>query len=87
MEDTCQSKGSCSSIDATIWVAPLCTSGTQDVQLACISVFTEASCYPYCMAARPTGSGADALILYNAKDWFGKPPVNTLNNLCTSWRS
>jgi hypothetical protein len=27
------------------------------------------------MAARPSGSGADALVLYNAKDWLGKVHV------------
>jgi hypothetical protein len=72
MSSTCQSKGTCSSIDATIWVAPLCTSGTNFVQLACISLFTGSSCYPYCMAARPSGSGADGLTLYNAPDWLNK---------------
>jgi hypothetical protein len=77
---TCQSKGTCSSIDATIWVAPLCTSGAVEVQQACLLVFTAASCFPYCMAARPTGSGADALVLYNAKDWFGK--VHIMNRDC-----
>jgi hypothetical protein len=39
MDTTCQSKGTCSSIDATIWVAPLCTSGSTTVQLQCISLF------------------------------------------------
>jgi hypothetical protein len=74
-DTTCQSKGTCSSIDATIWVAPLCTSGPQETQLNCLSVFTGSSCYPYCMAARPSGSGADALVLYNAVDWLDKVHV------------
>jgi hypothetical protein len=75
MDATCQSKGTCSSIDATIWVAPLCTSGSTTVQLQCISLFTGSSCYPYCMAARASGSGADGLVLYNAADWLGKVHV------------
>jgi hypothetical protein len=75
MDATCQSKGTCSSIDATIWVAPLCTSETASVQLQCISLFTGSSCYPYCMAARASGSGADGLVLYNAADWLGKVHV------------
>ena len=40
LDATCQSSGTCSSIDATIWVAPLCTSGSTTVQLQCISLFT-----------------------------------------------
>jgi hypothetical protein len=75
LDATCQSKGTCSRVDATIWVSPLCSSGTTEVQLQCVSIFTGASCFPYCMAARPSGSGADALILYNAKDWSGKVHV------------
>jgi hypothetical protein len=75
MDATCQSQGTCSSIDATIWVAPLCTSGSNAVQLQCISLFTGSSCYPYCMAARPSGSGADRLVLYNAADWLNKVHV------------
>ena len=74
-DTTCQSKGTCSAIDAIIWVAPLCTSGSKTVQLQCISLFTGSSCYPYCMAARASGSGADGLILYNAADWLGKVHV------------
>lgn len=80
MDATCQSKGTCSAIDATIWVAPLCTSGSTDVQLQCISLFTGSSCYPYCMAARASGSGADGLVLYNAADWLGK--VHVVNRDC-----
>jgi hypothetical protein len=75
MDATCQSRGSCSAIDATIWVAPLCTSGSTTVQLQCISLFTGSSCYPYCMAARASGSGADGLVLYNAADWLNKVHV------------
>lgn len=47
-DTTCQSKGTCSRIDATIWVAPLCSSSSRQllVQSACIPTFTGASCYP-----------------------------------------
>jgi hypothetical protein len=32
-------------------------------------LFKASACYPYCMAARLKGSGADGLVLYNAPDW------------------
>ncbi len=32
-------------------------------------MFKAAACYPYCMAARLRGSGADGLVLYNTLDW------------------
>lgn len=70
-ENSCQIRQTCNSVDATIWVAPMCSSST-DVQLACISLFQESSCYPYCMASRVAGSGAGSLVLYSASDWHNK---------------
>lgn len=71
----CQSQGSCSTVDATIWVTPKCASDASFVQPACVQSFIDASCYPYCMAARRSGAGADGLVLYNAKDWEEKVHV------------
>jgi hypothetical protein len=56
-------------VDATIWVSPLCTSRAGRVPEVCTSIFTGAACYPYCMAARLQGSGANGLVLYNANEW------------------
>lgn len=56
-------------VDATIWVSPLCTSLATRVPEVCMPMFKAAACYPYCMAARLRGSGADGLVLYNAPDW------------------
>lgn len=71
----CRTRGTCSTVDATIWVSPKCASDASFVQPSCVQSFTEASCYPYCMAARRSGSGADGLVLYNARDWEEKVHV------------
>lgn len=56
-------------VDATIWVAPLCTSRARKVPEVCMPMFKAAACYPYCMASRLQGSGANGLVLYNANEW------------------
>jgi hypothetical protein len=57
-------------VDATIWVAPLCTSRAGKFPEVCTPLFKAAACYPYCMGARLRGSGAGGqLVLYNAPDW------------------
>lgn len=66
---TCQAKGECSAVDATIWVQPLCAASATSVSSACVEGFREASCFPYCMAARRAGSQADGLVLYSAQSW------------------
>jgi hypothetical protein len=69
MEETCHSTNTCSSVDAVIWVAPRCNSLAGANQDICIETLSSAGCFPYCMAARRTGSGASNLILYNAVEW------------------
>lgn len=56
-------------VDATIWVSPLCTSRATRVPEVCTPIFKAAACYPYCMAARLHGTGANGLVLYNANEW------------------
>lgn len=56
-------------VDATVWVSPLCTSRAGRFPEVCTPIFKAAACYPYCMAARLRGSGANGLVLYNAPDW------------------
>ena len=80
LEDTCQSRGDCNTIDATIWVAPLCSSDAGRQQEVCSPLFKLAACYPYCMAARRSGSAADGLVLYSALDW--KERVHIMNRDC-----
>lgn len=79
-EKTCQSKGTCNMVDATIWVAPLC--GSEVFSMACVSAFQSSACFPYCMAARIRGSGANGLVLYNAPDW--KENVHLMERDCAT---
>jgi len=74
LRDACWNNDYCSKIDALIYVSPLC-SASDAMSKACLSIFTEASCFPFCMAARPRGSGADDLLLFNARDWRNKVMV------------
>jgi hypothetical protein len=80
LDDTCQSKGICSEVDATIWVAPLCTSRADRIPEVCAPSFKYASCFPYCMAARRSGSASEGQVLYNAIDW--KDSVTLMNRDC-----
>ena len=55
-------------VDAVIWVQPACAAeGAFDE--VCARTFKDAACFPYCMAARPRGSGSQGMTLYNADDW------------------
>lgn len=70
LDGSCQSRLTCNYVDATVWVAPLCSSSTAaPTPRACVPSFPGAACYPYCMAARRSGSGHDGMVLYNAPDW------------------
>lgn len=80
LDDTCQSRRTCNIVDATIWVSPLCTSSSTSISPVCTTVFQDAACYPYCMAARRSGSGASDVILYNAPDW--KERVHLMDRDC-----
>ena len=72
LSDTCQARGTCNLVDATVWVTPICTSSANRVPEVCVQIFKDASCFPYCLAARRAGSAADGLILYSALDWKDK---------------
>lgn len=69
-------------VDATVWVSPLCTSRASRVPEVCMPLFKAAACYPYCMAARIQGSGADGLVLYNANEWRDR--VHLMNRDCSA---
>ena len=68
----CINRGTCESVDATIWLVPKCTS--PDLQLhpqLCnpFDVSVGTSCFPYCMAARVAGSANQSPVFTNAKTW------------------
>lgn len=67
-------------VDATVWVAPLCAARATKVPEVCVPMFKAAACYPYCMAARLQGSGANGLVLYNANEWRDR--VHLMNRDC-----
>eukprot|EP00961_Rhodomonas_salina_P245713 3320013-Rhodomonas_salina.2 len=59
------SKGS---VDAAIWVMPLCgTAGP--FPAVCSESFIDAACFPYCMALHTRSSPARSLVLYDAPQW------------------
>jgi hypothetical protein len=70
--------GTCLTIDAAIWVMPLCGSGI--IPEVCLETFTKASCYPYCLGVRQTGSYNSIVTLYNARDWLDR--VHIFNRDC-----
>lgn len=73
MADTCAGRGTCTVVDAAVWVQPRCSSSSAVAQQAiCREGNNQASCFPYCMAARRSGSGADGLVLYSASEWRNK---------------
>lgn len=82
LQQTCQSRQDCTQVDATIWVAPICTSNSGVVPLFCIPTFIKAACFPYCMAIRKTGSAATGMVLYNAPTW--KEKVHLIGRDCAS---
>lgn len=72
MASTCSGRGTCSFVDAVIWVQPKCLTSKLSNQPICRSGNNAASCFPYCMAARRSGSAADGLVLYGADEWKNK---------------
>ena len=74
----CMDSGTCTTIDAAVWVTPLC--GGSAPPGVCFSVFTGAACYPYCLAVRQTASYNSALRLYNAPNWLDR--VHLFNRDC-----
>jgi len=62
----CMSRGSCESIDSTIWLAPKCDSLPPE---QCSDVAVGTSCFPFCMAARISGSRNYNPVFVNAETW------------------
>jgi hypothetical protein len=62
----CLTRGTCESVDATIWLVPRC-----DLLPAvqCSDVATGTSCFPFCMAARISGSRNANPVFVNAATW------------------
>jgi hypothetical protein len=79
---SCQSRQTCSKVDATIWVVPRCSSTAGKVDVTCSALWKQASCFPYCMASRVRGSGAQSLVLFSASDW--KNAVHVVKRDCVS---
>jgi hypothetical protein len=70
-----------SEIDAMIYVMPACeTTGTPEP--VCRSDFTETACFPFCAAARLTGSRNNGMLLYSASDWTEH--VELVNQDCST---
>ena len=58
----CATRGSCREVDATIYVVPRCGAASGE---GCVT----SSCYPFCMAARDSGSQNNNLLLVQASRW------------------
>jgi hypothetical protein len=65
-EIDCMSKGSCESIDATIWLVPRCDVLSPE---QCSDVAVGTSCFPFCMAARVSGGRNGNPVFVNAETW------------------
>ena len=68
----CVTRGTCESIDATIWLVPKCSSPALAQHPALCSlndVQVGTNCFPYCMAARLSDSANQAPIFTNAHTW------------------
>ena len=68
----CVSRGTCESVDATIWLVPKCSSTTlakypELCSVANVAVGT--TCFPYCMAARIADTENQPPVFTNAYTW------------------
>jgi len=59
----CVTSRTCSKVDATVWLVP---------RVGCDSESAVCDCFPFCMAARLSGSQASPLIFYSASQWRSK---------------
>lgn len=66
-------------VDMVLWVQPLCDASADVVSPQCSKFFGDAGCFPYCMAARQTGSRNDGLVLYGAHDWETRVQLRDTN--------
>ena len=62
----CVTKGTCESVDATIWLVPRCDLLPGEL---CSDVAVGTSCFPFCMATRVAGSGNASPVFVNADGW------------------
>ena len=62
----CVSRGTCESVDATIWLVPRCDLLRPE---QCSDVALGTSCYPFCLAARVAGSRAARPVFADAGTW------------------
>ena len=63
----CVSRGNCREVDATVWLLPRCAETPRVVNdRACLA---GAVCNPFCMAARPSGSGRGNLFFLGQGRW------------------
>jgi len=62
----CMTRGTCESVDATIWLVPKCSLLPAAL---CSSVAVGTSCFPFCMAARISGTRNANPVLVNARSW------------------
>lgn len=65
-------------IDAAVWIMPLCGGGA--LPAVCNYAFTQAACYPYCLAVRQSSSFNSILTAYNAPNWLDR--VHIFNRDC-----
>lgn len=59
----CVTSKTCNRVDATVWVIP---------RTGCDSESAVCDCFPYCMAARLSGSQTAPVIFYSASQWRSK---------------
>jgi len=59
----CVSRGTCREVDALVYVQPKCGEGSG------VSCLPGAHCFPFCMAARVSGSANNNLVLVGADRW------------------
>lgn len=62
----CMSRGSCESVDATIWLVPRCAALRPE---QCSDAAVGTSCFPFCMAARISGGRNANPVFVNAEAW------------------
>jgi hypothetical protein len=67
-------------LDAAVWVIPAC--GEREISPVCLQDAVRAACFPYCMAARQSGSYNAPLTLYNQPNWLDR--VFLLNRDCST---
>jgi hypothetical protein len=67
--------------DAALWVQPFCGADNRPREV-CLQTFAKASCFPYCLALRQSGTYNAAMKLYNAPDWMNR--VHLFNRDCNA---